>query len=204
MSNSGAGKDRPVWLPPADLDQRSIPRHRQPARTWFRVHAENDPALSFRLAAHHRFSHSDSPHKLLYVGSDPATCLWERFGDDAFRGCRALSRRLWAETVLSQIHVPEIHVCDLASAALRTVLTVDRASLMTHDFTVTQAWGLAIQRHPARFQGIRSSSRFIDRPCLALFDADDFAARLKATVLGGLADSQAATEWLERYKIAMI
>ena len=141
MSSSGNKKARPVWTPPADLDQRSIPRHRQPARIWFRVHGKNDPALTFRRAAHHRFSHPDSPHQLLYVGSDPATCLWERFGDDVFRGCRALSRHVWADSVLSQIRVPEIHVCDLTNTGLRTVLTVDRASLMSHDFAVTQGDG---------------------------------------------------------------
>lgn len=204
MSSSTEQKARPIWSPPADLDQRSIPRHRQPARIWFRVHGKHDPALAFRLAAHHRFSHPESLHKLLYVGSDPATCLWERFGDDAYRGCRALSQHIWAESVLSQIHVPEMHVCDLTNTVLRTALTVDRASLMSPDFAVTQAWGLAIQRHPARFQGIRYSNRFIDRSCLAIFDVENLPSTLEARLLGCLADLKVVTYWLERCKIDMI
>ena len=156
------------------------------------------------MATHHRFSHPDCPHKLLYVGSDPATCLWERFGDDAFRGCHTLSRLVWAECVLSQIRVPEVQVCDLTSTRLRAILRVDRASLMSGDFAVTQAWGLAIQCHPARFHGIRYSSRFIDRPCLAMFATEACATNLKATLLGSLADMAVASDWLERYKMAMI
>ena len=63
---------------------------------------------------------------------------------------------------------------------------VDKASLMATDITIPQEWGLALQQHLAAFDAIKYSSRFIDQPCLALFDRDGMAARLQEKLLGEL------------------
>jgi len=196
--------DRPLRLPPANFDQRLIPRRRQVERKWFRVERADLTLLAFGLAPHHRFSHPDCPYPVLYLGSDPATCLWERFGDVMFDGSHTIPRNQWAGSVLTEIRVPELSVCDLADARVRAAITVDTSALTSNDFSVTHAWGLAIQRHPAGFQAIKYVSRFIRRPCLALFDRDKLKAHLKATRVGNLAQLDVTTDWLARYKVSLV
>ena len=83
-------------------------------------------------------------------------------------------------------------------------MVVDKASLLAADITVPQDWGLAIQQHPAAFEAIKYSSRFIDQPCLALFDRGGMAARLQATLLGSLIDLDEAVDWLDERKVALV
>ena len=196
--------ERPLRLPSADLDQRPIPRRRQAGRKWFRVERVDSASLNFGLAPHHRFSPPDSPYPVLYLGSDPATCLWERFGDVMFDGNHTIPRNQWAASILTEIRVGELSVCDLADARVRAAMMVDVAALTSNDFAVTHAWGLAIQRHPAGFQAIKYVSRFIRRPCLALFDRDNAKARLTARRVGNLAESEVTTDWLTRYTVSLV
>ena len=196
--------ERPLRLPAADLDQRPIPRRRQAGRKWFRVERVDSASLNFGLAPHHRFSHPDSPYPVLYLGSDPATCLWERFGDVMFDGNHTIPRNQWAASILTEIRVGELSVCDLADARVRAAMMVDVAALTSNDFAITHAWGLAIQRHPAGFQAIKYVSRFIRRPCLALFDRDNAKARLTARHVGNLAESEVTTDWLTRYTVSLV
>jgi hypothetical protein len=81
---------------------------------------------------------------------------------------------------------------------------VDRATLLAADLAVPQAWGLAVQRHPAGFQAIKHSSRFMDQGCVALFDREKLQARLKITALGGLNDLDATVDWLHERKAALV
>ena len=81
---------------------------------------------------------------------------------------------------------------------------VDKASLLAADFGFPQAWGLAVQQHPAAFEAIKYSSRFIDQPCLALFDRGGMAARLQETLLGELKSLDAAVDWLDEHKVALV
>ena len=197
--------DRPLRLPPADLDQRSIPRRRQAARKWYRVGRADSTLLNFGLASHHRFSHPHCPYPVLYLGSDPATCPWERFGDIMFDGNHTIPRNQWVASILTEVRVGELSVCDLADARVRAAMTVDVAALTSNDFAVTHAWGLAIQRHPMGFQAIKYVSRFIRRPCLVFFDRDNLKARLlTATPVGNLAELGAPTEWLARYNVSLV
>jgi len=202
--SSKSKADRPLRLPPDDLSRRLIPRRRQLERKWFRVDRADSTLLAFGLAPHHRFSHADCPYPVLYLGSDPATCLWERFGDVLFDGNHTIPRNQWAGSVLTEIRVPELSVCDLADARVRATLTVDMSALTSHDFSVTHAWGLAIQRHPSGFQAIKYVSRFIRRPCLALFQRESLKARLRAARVGNLAALDLTTDWLARYKVCLV
>ena len=196
--------ERPLRLPAADLDLRPIPRRRQAGRKWFRVERVDSASLNFGLAPHHRFSPPDSPYPVLYLGSDPATCLWERFGDVMFDGNHTIPRNQWAAFILTEIRVGELSVCDLADARVRAAMMVDVAALTSNDFAVTHAWGLAIQRHPAGFQAVKYVSQFIRRPCLALFDRDNAKARLTARRVGNLAESEVTTDWLTRYTVSLV
>ena len=133
-----------------------------------------------------------------------AVCLWEYFGDDVFGGRRVIAATRWARCRLSRVTVPSLGVCAVGIQATRSVMGVDKASLLAADLTVPQAWGLAVQQHPAAFDAIKYTSRFLDQPCLALFDRGGMAARLKATVLGDLDDLDAALDWLDERKVALV
>jgi hypothetical protein len=83
-------------------------------------------------------------------------------------------------------------------------MSVDKASLMAADFGVPQAWGLAVQEHPVAFEAIKYSSRFLDLPCLALFDRGGLQARLRVEALGPLSTLDAAVDWLEERDAALV
>ena len=201
---SDPSPSRALLLPRADFDQRPIPITRQPQRTWFRVHWAGAPPILFGKSPHHRFSHRDGPYGLLYVGATIQTCLWEVFGDDIFQGKRTISEGKWRESCVSRITVPELRVCAVTLERTRDAMSVERASLLAADLRVPQAWSLAVQRHPAAFQAIKYSSRFVDQTCLAIFDRGPVRARSAGALLGGLDDLDAAVDWLHERKAALV
>lgn len=202
MSNNPGS--RPSYLPGRDFDQLAVPITRQPRRNWFRVHRSGISAIQFGIRAHHRFSHASSPFPLLYVGASLSVCLWEYFGDEIFGGRHVISAARWNSCSVSRITVPALKVCAVSLEATRNVLGVDKASLLAADISIPQQWGLAVQRHPATFEGIKYSSRFVNQPCLALFDRGRLAARLQETLLGELQDIDAAVEWLDEREAALV
>jgi len=195
---------RTLLLPAADFDRLGIPVTRQPRRSWFRVHSSGRSAVFFGRLPHHRFSHPDCPYALLYVGATIQTSLWEVFGDDILGGKCVISEGRWRGSSVSRMTVPEIQVCALNNARTREAMRVDKASLMASDLAMPQAWGLAVQRHPAGFQAIKYSSRFVDQACLALFDRDAILPQLKVTHLGSLSDLETAMDWLHERKAALV
>lgn len=141
---------------------------------------------------------------MLYLGASVAVCLWEYFGDDVFGGRRVIAASRWSRCRLSRITVPALSVCAVSLESTRSAMEVDKASLLASDLAVPQAWGLAVQRHPARFEAIKYTSRFVDQPCLALFDRGGMAARLKETAQGDLENLDAAIDWLDEQKVALV
>ena len=81
---------------------------------------------------------------------------------------------------------------------------VDKASLLAADLSIPQAWGLAVQEHPAGFEAIKYTSRFLDQPCLALFDRGDLGSRLRVETSGELSQIEAAVDWLDDRKAALV
>ena len=201
---SDAKPTRAQLRPGADFGQRLIPVTRQPQRSWFRVHKSGSPAVRFGRFPHHRFSHPAGPFPLLYLAATIQTCLWEFFGDDVFQGKRAIPAGKWRGCELSQILVPELHVCAANLERTRDAMSVDKASLLAADLTVPQAWGLAVQNHPANFEALKYSSRFRDQPCLALFDRGALSAKLRVKPLGDLSQLDAAVDWLDERKAALV
>lgn len=189
--------------PGMDFKQRAIPVTRQPQRAWFRVHRAGEPAALFGRLPHHRFSHPNCPFQLLYIGPSIQTCLWEYFGDDVFQGRRVISAAKWSGCCLSQIVVPELKVCAVSLERTRDAMGVDKASLMAADLSIPQDWGLAVQEHPAAFEAIKYSSRFLDQPCLAVFDRGGLPAKLQVHGLGALSSLDAAVAWLDERKAAL-
>jgi len=195
---------RPQLKPRKDFDQGVIPVTRQPQRVWFRAHKLGSPAVLFGNFPHHRFSHPSCPFPLLYVGATLQTCLWEYFGDDVFHGKRAISAGKWRGCCISQIVVPELKVCAVNLERIRDAMSVDKASLLAADLTIPQAWGLAVQGHPACFEAIKYSSRFLDQPCLALFGRARLQSKLRVKGLGALHGLDAAVDWLDERKAALV
>jgi len=194
-----------TWLRPArDFGSRAIPVTRQPARVWFRVHQPGVSALDFGLHTFHRFSHESCPYGLLYVGPNIQTCLWEVFGDDMFQGKRTIAASKWSGRCVSQIRVPELKVCAVSTERTREAMGVDKASLLSADLSIPQEWGLAVQQHAAGFEGIKYTSRFVDQPCLALFDRGGLKDQLAMKRLGNLEDLDVAVDWLHERKAAVV
>jgi hypothetical protein len=140
---------------------------------------------------------------MVYLGSDTATCLFERFGDEMYDRGRAIAQSLWRAHSVSTIRVPEIHVCDLTNARTLSGLMVDLGALAHHDLRTPQEWGLAIQQHPANFQAIKFKSRFNHKICLALFRRDGIEKRLKETFVQPLPANDAAADWLHDHKASL-
>lgn len=201
MASSPAS--RPLRYPSADFANHPLPRTRQAARKWCRVHPAIYKGSHFSLLPTHRFSHPGCPHKLLYMAMEPAACLWECFGDRVFDNGHALPKTVWDDSVISLIELPELYLCDLGAARTRSALAVDLTALMHDDLSVPQAWGLAIQRHPSQVQGIKFRSRFSGTACLALFERGPIPAQLAETPLGPLNRFDPALNWLKRFKIAL-
>ena len=203
-SNPAPAPARPLYTPSTDFNQRTIPATRQPRRAWFRVHRSGSAAIQFAIRSHHRFSHLNCPFPLLYVGASIPACLWEYFGDDVFRGQRVISAARWNACSLSRIAVPQLRVCTVSREPARDAMGVDKASLLASDLGIPQAWGLAVQQHPAAFEAIEYSSRFTDQPCLALFDRGGMAVQLSETLLGPLNSLDAAVDWLGERRAALV
>jgi hypothetical protein len=176
---------------------------RQGPRLWCRVHQSQFGAIHFSLRDIHRFSHPDCPYPYLYLGCDMATCLFERFGDEMYDRTLAIAFSLWQGHSITAIRVPAMHLCDLTSAKTLSALRVDLSTLMHNDLKTPQAWGLALQRHPANFQGIKFKSRFNDKVCLAIFNRDHIEKRIKETAGRSLLDSDAAADWLHEHKVSL-
>jgi RES domain len=200
MSNDRA---RTLRLPPPDLSNATIPRKKEGPRLWYRVHQSRFEAIHFSLRGIHRFSHPDCPDSLLYLACDTATCLFERFGDELYDRALALAFSLWQSHSITAIPVPPIHVCDLTNAKTLSALRVDLSALMHNDIKTPQQWGLAIQRHPANFQGIKFKSRFNGKMCLALFKRDNLEKSLKQRSGKSLLDSEEAADWLHKHKVSL-
>jgi hypothetical protein len=168
------------------------------------VHRTGAPGVQFGIRPHHRFSHANSPFSWLYCGSSLSVCVWEYFGDDVFGGGHVISAGKWDGCSLSRISIPQVKACAVSLEPTRNALGLDKASLLAADLSVPQAWGLAVQQHPAAFEAIKYSSRFIDQPCLALFDRGGLAARLQATLLGELKALDEAVDWLDQHEVALV
>jgi hypothetical protein len=195
---------RQLLRPGADFDARAIPVTRQPARAWFRVHRTDVPALDFGIHEYHRFSHARCRYPLLYVGPNIPTCLWEVFGDDLFQGDCTVAFSKWTGRCVSRIAVPELKVCAVSTERTREAMAVDKSSLLADDLGIPQQWGLALQEHPAGFEAVKYTSRFVDQPCLALFDRGGLKSKLKVELLGDLENLDAAVNWLHARKAALV
>jgi hypothetical protein len=195
---------RVLLRPDPDFKQLPIPVTRQPQRIWFRVHKAGTPAILFAKFPRHRFSHPNCPFPFLYVGATLQTCLWEYFGDDVFHGKRMIAAGKWRGCCVSQILVPELNACAVSLEKTRDAMRVDKATLLAADLAVPQSWSLAIQEHPADFDAIKYSSRFLDQTCLALFERGRMQSRMRETLLGPLSSLDPAVDWLDERKAALI
>lgn len=120
------------------------------------------------------------------------------------QGTHTIAASKWTERCISQITVPELKVCAISTEKTRDAMGVEKGSLLAVDFAITQEWGLAIQQHLAGFQAVKYTSRFVDQPCLALFDRGGLKSKLKVKLLGDLENLDDAVDWLHERKAALV
>jgi hypothetical protein len=201
MANSPA--QRTLRLPPSNLAAIKLARTTLRTGNWFRVHQTTLSATTFSLNPIHRYSHKDCPFPFLYLGADVDTCLFERFGDLAYDNKRAIPQSIWYAHSLSLISVPDLIICDLTSPRTLSSLMVDLSALMHTTMDAPQEWGLALQRHPENFQGLKFRSRFNGKACLALFQRDGLEKRLKEKHLNTLPNNDDAVDWLAKHEVGL-
>src|SRR5438067_1642429 len=107
-----------------------IPVTQQANRLWFRVHQSKFPAKFFSLNGSHRFSDPKCRFAVLYLATDMATCLFERFGDAMYDRRMAIANSLWIASSVSCLRVPRLKICDLTRPRTLSALRVDLAALM--------------------------------------------------------------------------
>lgn len=195
---------RPVRLPAPEFSTLDVPVTPYPARELWRLHGQGQSALYFSINPEHRFSHAGCPAKLLYLGEELTTCIWERFGDDILNVDFRVPMGLWMTRALSRITTPALHLCDLTDELTRSRAKVDVSALTHTDLSVPKTWGLAIQQHPANFDGLRYRSRFDNQPCIALFERAPLVPQLHETSVGDLADAAEADAFITQHTISLI
>lgn len=141
---------------------------------------------------------------MLYLGATLQACLWEIFGDDVLRGRRTIALSRWEGRCLSAVSVPALKVCAVGTERTRSAMGVEKGSLFAANLAIPQAWGLAVQRHPAEFDALKFTSRFVDQPCLALFGRPALATRLREKPLGPLSEVDEAVNWLHTQQAALV
>jgi len=198
-------ESRPIRLPAADFNGRLLPTVVLKNWNGLRVHSIPRRAVQFRLIPSHRFSHPDASEGLIYLAEDLETCLWESFGDAILNPGSLIPRSQWMNKRVSEIQIKEnLKVVDLTETKTRSALKVDLSALKHTDLEVPQAWGLAIQNHPAQVDGFYYNSRFTNERCLVLFDRKGMSSNLKSKKMGDLSDLQAASLFLDENDIALV
>lgn len=173
---------RPLRWPAPDFHQKALPFTAVQGLDLLRIHGRSWPAVQFRKAISHRFSHPDAPGGLLYLSHDLETCIWECHGDAVLEQQAIIFRPQWEQQAVARIQSPAtFRLCDLTSLETRSALKVDLSALTHPELELPQAWGLAIQTHPEKVDGFFYISRFTDRTCLVLFDRGGGAAATLTT-----------------------
>jgi hypothetical protein len=195
---------RPIRLPGNGFARADLPTVSIKWNHCLRIHGDQWNGAQFRLTDRHRFSHPDAPSGLLYLGENFDTCVWERFGD-AILDPYGIGREVWNECRLTRIaFVEPLKICDLTDLATRRTLGVDLSALNHTNLAIPQAWGLAIQTHPAQPDGLRYLSRFTDQPCFALFERPGISAKLATEPLELLPDLDEDDAFLDTHRIALV
>lgn len=196
---------RPLRLPAADFHTKPLPCIHLASLQVIRVHGEHGPAISFRKITSHRFTHPDAPEGLLYLADDLETCLWECFGDAILDPGARIPLLKWSQSQTSEIQLNQpLPICDLTDLGTRRQLRVDLSALHHPDLVVPQAWGLALQKHPASVGGFFFPSRFTGRRCLVLFERPAVAMKLASKPGKRLTEIVDAVEFINRNQIKLV
>lgn len=203
MPSSNNPASRRLRQPSPDFGSLHFPIAQVPSASWLRVHQSRAEPIAFSKNPNHRFSHPECPYRLLYLGMDLDTCLFERFGDEMYDGQMTLPESLWNAHSVSLLRCPALRACDLTNAATLAALRVEHTSLMNEKLDIPQAWGLAIQNHPANMQAIKYQSRFNGRPCLVIFDRDNIQSAVRVEATCPLETHEPAVNWMAANKICL-
>jgi hypothetical protein len=196
---------RPLHLPLADFSSLEIPKTRKGFRKWWRLHQGSLSPIFYSKSDANRFA--VPALGTLYVGSDPQTCLLEKYGDELYgaknRGeIPRLSATDWRDRAMTAVGIPAVYVCDLTSPETLSACRVDMGTLTHPDLIYPQAWAKAIMEHPANFDGILYLSRFTQKPCLALYPRREIEVRIINS--DALAHHPDGMKLLDEFQVALV
>jgi len=160
----------PPHPPPSDLSRRDLPIVLQ-AGPFYRVHAEGYGALYFGQKGRYD-SRFDIDIGVMYVAVEPEGAFLEAVLRDCGLGgdVRMLSESFLASRKLSKIELTRalrvVDISDDGAAKLGLDMRISTGS----DYRLSQAWALALWKHPERPDGLLYASRHnASQRCLAVY-----------------------------------
>lgn len=159
----------PHPLPSSDFNTRPLPTV-ELRDSWWRISkTKHGPSLYFGATGDCRFDAPSALFGVCYLARDLHGAFIEVFG-------RSLGVNLVTEHALHQRMAIEVDttrsltLVDLTGAGLAQI-GADNRLATTGDYTLSQAWSQALQRHPDNIDGILYRSRHDpQRECLAAFN----------------------------------
>ena len=118
-------------------------------------------------------------------------------------GAKVLPQSLWDAHSVSRLQVPEICVCDSTKPEHAQCAPSGFNGARERKIGRPQEWGLAIQKPPSNFQGIKYKNRFNDRTCLAVFQRDGVGKSMPDSALGALSALDDAVDWLDKHRVRL-
>ncbi len=195
-------------LPPADLDRRHIPEMQLNLAVvdLFRIHRKIHTPLFYNRKStstvRFRWDSAADAFGVLYAAPELATCMAEAVIRGKLHGSPVIDERELEERMYSRLGCaakPVLRLADLTRDLF--AIGADMQISSSSQYDVPNKWSDALYGHPARFDGIYYSSRYTNRPAVAIFD------RTRLDQRGGpvrLSESPEVAEFLDAYNIALI
>ena len=171
-------------LPPADLDWRSLPLEKiSRGRVYRRLHPYARNAIHYNDSNDYRFNAPNEQFAVLYVAEE----LKGAFAETLLRhpGKTLIDQRDIDAKAVSEIEIrSQLKLVKLYGHGLVRVGAT--ATVASGDYAVSQAWSIALWRHPQKPDGIiYRANHDNDQICLALFGHTRKHVRVVKTVPPG-------------------
>lgn len=168
-------------LPPADLDSRSLPLEKiSRGRVYKRLHPYDADAVYFNKTNDYRFNAPNEQYGVLYVAEE----LKGAFAETLLRhpGKTLIDQRDIDAKAVSEIKIrSQLNLVKLFGHGLVRVGAT--ATVSSGDYAISQAWSLALWRHPQKPDGIiYRANHDNDQICLALYEHTRKHVRMVKTV----------------------
>ena len=187
-------------LPPADLDSRSLPLEKiSRGRVYKRLHPHDADAVYFNKTIDYRFNAPNEQYGVLYVAEE----LNGAFAETLLRhpGKTLIDQRDIDAKAVSEIKIrSQLNLVKLFGHGLVRVGAT--ATVSSGDYAISQAWSLALWRHPQKPDGIiYRANHDNDQICLALYEHTRKHVRVVA--MQRLRNEPSLAELLDHYGVGI-